>query len=79
MSADLGQILSYVEKLQDLDTTGIEPSAHALPHRTPMRSDEPEAPLDPELAVSNAPQRAGTAFVVPKGIGQEGAGGASRP
>ena len=35
---------------------------------TPLRADVAAAPIDPELAVANAPQRAGTAFVVPKVI-----------
>ena len=71
MAVDLGQILEYVEKLRELDTSEIEPMAHAIPLATPLRPDRAAEPLDSELAVSNAPLREGTAFVVPKVIGEE--------
>jgi aspartyl-tRNA(Asn)/glutamyl-tRNA(Gln) amidotransferase subunit C len=66
MARDLDQILDYVTTLQTLDTEGIEPTAHAIPLDTPFRADEPQAGMDPELAISNAPESEGTAFVVPK-------------
>ena len=72
MARDMDQILDYVATLEALDTQGIEPTAHAIPLETPTREDEPVAGMDPELAVSNAPQRAGTAFVVPKVIDDGG-------
>jgi len=68
MARDLDGILDYVADLQALDTTGIEPTSHPIPVPTPLRADVAVAPIDPELAVANAPQRAGTAFVVPKVI-----------
>lgn len=73
LTRDLGQILEHVDQLSRLDTTGIEPTAHAIPLATPTRVDEPSAPLDPELALRNAPLREGSAFVVPKVLeGEEG-------
>jgi aspartyl-tRNA(Asn)/glutamyl-tRNA(Gln) amidotransferase subunit C len=66
MAADMDRILEYVETLEELDTGGITPTAHAIVLDTPVREDEPAAGMDPELAVSNAPERAGTAFSVPK-------------
>jgi len=72
MARDMDQILDYVATLEELDTRGIEPTAHAIPRETPMREDEAAAGMDPELAVGGAPQRAGTAFVVPKVIDEEG-------
>ena len=45
--------------------------AHAIPLTTPLRPDRASETLDSELAVSNAPLREGTAFVVPKVIGEE--------
>lgn len=73
MAKDLDRILDYVADLQALDTEGIEPTAHAIPLATPVREDRAEPPMDPELAVANAPASAGTAFVVPKVIeGEEG-------
>ena len=72
MERDLERILDYVAALQALDTEGVEPTAHALALSTPMRADEAATAMDPELAVSNAPESAGTAFVVPKVIDEEG-------
>ena len=56
------------QTLSQVDTTDVEPTAHAVPLPTPLREDRAAAPLDPELAVANAPQREGSAFVVPKVI-----------
>jgi len=74
MARDMGQILEYVATLEELDTRGIEPTAHAIPLETPTREDKAVPGMDPELAVGNAPQRAETAFVVPKVI-DDGSGG----
>lgn len=68
MATDLDAILGHVETLQELDTGGVEPTSHAIPLPTPVRDDTPVEPIDPELALSNAPQRAHSAFVVPKVI-----------
>jgi aspartyl-tRNA(Asn)/glutamyl-tRNA(Gln) amidotransferase subunit C len=68
MARDMGQILDYVATLEALDTHGIEATAHAIPLDTPMREDEAAVGMDPELAVGGAPERSGTAFVVPKVI-----------
>ena len=72
MAQDLGQMLDYVATLEELDTEGIEPTAHAIPLATPLRPDKAVAGLDPALAVANAPQSEGSAFVVPKVIEGEG-------
>jgi aspartyl-tRNA(Asn)/glutamyl-tRNA(Gln) amidotransferase subunit C len=68
MAAELDQILEYAETLSALDTTDVEATAHAIPLPTPLREDRALPPLDPELAVANAPEREGFAFVVPKVI-----------
>lgn len=65
MTAQLDAILDYVAQLAAVDTDGIEPTSHAIPLRTPLRDDRAEPAMPPELAVANAPQREGTAFVVP--------------
>jgi len=72
MTRDLEQMLEYVATLARLDTEGVAPTAHGFERATPLRSDEPVAPLDPELAVANAPEREGTAFLVPKVLEEEG-------
>lgn len=71
MTRDLGQILDYVAVLAAVETEGVEPTAHVLPLETPLREDRAALPMDPELAVSNAPERSGSAFVVPKVIDDE--------
>jgi aspartyl-tRNA(Asn)/glutamyl-tRNA(Gln) amidotransferase subunit C len=68
MTRDLARILDYAEELQQLDTEGIEPTAHAIPLPTPLRADLPEPAVACELALANAPLREGSAFVVPKVI-----------
>ena len=67
-AADLEQILSYVDQLDEAETEGVEPTSHVIALATPMRDDAATETIDPELAVSNAPSHEGTAFVVPKVI-----------
>ncbi len=71
LTADLETILEYVETLGELDTDGVEPTSHAIPLATPLRADAEPAPLDPERAVANAPERDGFAFVVPKVLDED--------
>jgi len=66
LASELDSFLGYVETLNELDTEGIVPTSHPIPLVTPMRDDIPEPPIDPELAVRNAPETAAGAFVVPK-------------
>lgn len=66
MARELDAILGYVETLGRVDTEGVPPTSHVIPLATPLREDVPEAPIDPELALANAPERSGSAFVVPK-------------
>lgn len=72
MTRDLDRVLDHADQLQELDTTGIEPTAHAIALPTPMREDRAVPGIDPDLALSNAPVRSGSAFVVPKVIEGEG-------
>lgn len=66
MASQLESILGYVELLDTLDTSQVEPTSHVIPLATPMREDRPEASYPPETAVANAPARDGSAFAVPK-------------
>ena len=72
MSRDLEQMLEYVATLAGIDTEGVPPTAHGFELATPLRPDQPVEPLDPELAVANAPEREGTAFLVPKVLEEGG-------
>lgn len=71
LASELDSFLGYVETLNELDTEGIVPTSHPISLLTPMRDDSPEPPIDPELAIQNAPETAGGAFVVPKVIDSE--------
>lgn len=65
-SGQLSDILAYVEKLEQLDTDGVEPSAHALGMTNVFRPDEPGEPLLSSDALANAPGRDRNFFTVPK-------------
>ena len=62
----LGDVLKYVEKLRQLDVTGIDTAVHALPVFNVFRDDAPRDWLTAEQALSNAPRQANGLFVVPK-------------
>jgi len=66
LMAQLNRILTYMDKLNELDTTGIEPMAHALPLTNAFRVDEVKPSLPPEEALANAPQGRDEFFTVPK-------------
>ena len=65
----LGDILSYVEKLREVDTTNIPPTSHVLPLKNVFREDKLSFSLSPNEALSNAPDRKDNLFKVPKIIG----------
>jgi aspartyl-tRNA(Asn)/glutamyl-tRNA(Gln) amidotransferase subunit C len=62
----LGQILTYVEKLKQYDTTGIEPTATVLGQTNVFREDIVRPSLAVEKALANAPEREADGFCVPK-------------
>ncbi len=66
LGAQLGHILGYIEKLRELDVTGVEPTAHAMPMVNVTRADEVRPSLPQDAALRNAPRQAGGLFVVPK-------------
>jgi len=62
----LGDILHYVEKLKQVDVTGIEPMAHASPVYNVWREDVATSGLTTEAALRNAPAQRQNMIVVPK-------------
>jgi aspartyl-tRNA(Asn)/glutamyl-tRNA(Gln) amidotransferase subunit C len=68
LAVELEAILAYAAQLSGLATDDVEPTSHPTEIPTPTREDVPEPPMDPELALANAPAREGSAFVVPKVI-----------
>jgi aspartyl-tRNA(Asn)/glutamyl-tRNA(Gln) amidotransferase subunit C len=66
IGAQLGNILGYIEKLRELDVSGVEPTAHAVPLINVVRADEVRPSLPTEEALQNAPAKANGLFLVPK-------------
>jgi aspartyl-tRNA(Asn)/glutamyl-tRNA(Gln) amidotransferase subunit C len=66
MRDQLNGILAYIEKLNALETEGVEPTSHAVPLLNVMRDDEPGPCLPRDEALANAPERAGEFFRVPR-------------
>ena len=66
----MADIVEYMDKLQQLDTTGVEPMAHALPIHNVLADDVPQPSLPADKALANAPQREGDLYKVPKVIGE---------
>jgi aspartyl-tRNA(Asn)/glutamyl-tRNA(Gln) amidotransferase subunit C len=64
----LGNVLSFAEKLRDVDVTNVEPAAHAVPIFNVFREDVSSNWLTTDEALSNAPRKAGNLFLVTKVI-----------
>ena len=65
MTRQLSAIVDYVTQLQAVDTSGVEPLAHALPVHDVFRDDEPRPSLPVDEALANAPDRHGDFYGVP--------------
>lgn len=65
-TGQLGQILGYVDVLNELDVTDVEPLAHAADVTNVLRPDETRPSLDREAALANAPKSDGKFFLVPQ-------------
>jgi len=65
-TGQLGAILQYVEKMNELDTENVEPLAHCLPVSNVFREDCVKESLGTEKTLANAPQRDEMFFRVPK-------------
>ena len=65
----LNEILSYVEKLNELDTENVEPLSHPVENTNVFRDDEVMPSVTREEALKNAPNKNESFFKVPKVIG----------
>lgn len=65
MTPQLRAILDYVNQLQQVNTDGVEPMAHAVEVRNVFRGDEPAPSLPVDEALANAPERRGDFYAVP--------------
>ena len=66
LASQLGNILGYVEKLKEVDVSGVEPTAHAFPLVNVTRPDEARPSMSNDDALRNAPAQANGLFIVPK-------------
>lgn len=65
---DLQKIIQFMEKLNELDTTGVEPLLHISTQTNVLREDEVKGSITREEGLQNAPLTDGTYFEVPKVI-----------
>ncbi|MGW8287109.1 MAG: Asp-tRNA(Asn)/Glu-tRNA(Gln) amidotransferase subunit GatC [Desulfobulbales bacterium] len=68
MTRQLDDILTYVAKLNELDTEGIVPTTHTISIVNAFREDEVKPSLEREETLANAPRQNGESFVVPRVI-----------
>ena len=65
----IGKILEYVDALNEVDTTGVRATSHAIFLTNAFRDDEHKEHLERDLALANAPEKEEGSFVVPKVVG----------
>jgi aspartyl-tRNA(Asn)/glutamyl-tRNA(Gln) amidotransferase subunit C len=66
LQGELNAILAFVEQLNEVDVTGVEPMTSVTPMAMKTRPDVVTDGGDPEAVLNNAPAREGDYFVVPK-------------
>ena len=65
---DMGSMLDYIDKLNELDTSGVEPMAHVFPVHNVFREDVVVNGDTREKILANAPREKDGSFVVPKTV-----------
>jgi aspartyl-tRNA(Asn)/glutamyl-tRNA(Gln) amidotransferase subunit C len=70
MTAELAQIVGYVDLLAEADTDGVEPMAHAVELENVFRDDDVAASLPREEALANAPYHDQRGYLVPAVLGE---------
>jgi aspartyl-tRNA(Asn)/glutamyl-tRNA(Gln) amidotransferase subunit C len=65
-TGQLNAILDYMEKLNELNTSAVEPTFHVVSHCNTMRQDEVKESLPQEASLGNAPDKTEGCFRVPK-------------
>lgn len=63
---DMGSMLDYIDKLNELDTEGVEPMSHVFPVENVFREDVVTNGDDREQMLANAPQKKEGTYMVPK-------------
>lgn len=65
---DMGRMLDYIDKLNELDTTGVEPMSHVFPVNNVFREDVVENGDDRDDILKNAPAEKNGSFKVPRTV-----------
>ena len=65
---DMGSMLDYIDKLNELDTSSVEPMSHVFPVDNVFREDEITNGDDRDEILANAPEKKEGAFKVPKTV-----------
>jgi len=68
---ELGDILDYIEKLNQLDTSGVKPTAYPVKLRNVLRKDNVEESIEKEEVLKNAPDKVEDQFKVPPIMNEE--------
>ncbi len=66
LAQQLAKILDYIDQLNKLDTTNVEPTSHVIPVKNVIRPDIVKPSLSKEEALANAPSNVDGLFEVPK-------------
>jgi len=70
-AGQLSSVLQYFQRLQEVDTSHVEPTASVLPLSNVFREDIAETPLDPDEVIRNAPDTVDHQFRVSAVLGDE--------
>lgn len=65
---DMGEMLDYIDQLNELDTSSVEPMSHVFPIHNVFREDVVENGDDSANMLKNAPEESNGSFVVPKTV-----------
>ncbi len=65
MAGELSKVLDHIEKIGELDLSGVPPTAHVVDAAGPLRSDQPEPCLTAAQALESAPEPVQGGFGVP--------------
>ncbi|SDB30238.1 aspartyl/glutamyl-tRNA(Asn/Gln) amidotransferase subunit C [Desulfonatronum thiosulfatophilum] len=68
-AGQFNDILGYMEKLNELDTSGVEPLFSPVNHETVFRDDDVRQEYSREEILANAPETDGSYFIVPRIVG----------
>jgi len=65
MALELSKVLDHIEKIQELDLDGVEPTSHVVDIVNALREDTPEPSLARDVALQSAPEPTDGGFGVP--------------